>query len=190
MKARVRFNKNADSWECKFEENGNWYLIGKRQNHDVVWDLKYRVLKYKVNRIMKTFEICDFDIYPFASNLKEELGFDKDVHNSHATVVYKQLQAEQKAAEELKKQEDEKKRLAEKAERDKKRRNNNNKFNKTNNNKVLAANAKFDATDFELKVRADIENGMFKKQIKKKYNISNEEYRKYKNRADLSKKPF
>ncbi|SRR6266403_909904 len=193
MKARVRFNTKVQAWECKFDENGSWYLTGKDQNQDNIWKYKYRVLKYQVKRVMNTLAICDFDIYPFALNLKEDLGFDKTAHNVKAVVRIKEIEVERSKDEELKKEEDAKKREVDRIERERKRlesanqRNNkrNNKHNNQNQNRVV--HQKLETTTFELNVRKDIINGMTKRQIKIKYKISNDEYRRYKQNAITDK---
>ncbi len=176
MKVKTRKNTKINVWECKFEENDKWYIAAKELDQDKVFEYKYRVLKYKVNRIMNALQICDFDVYPFASELKTDLGFDKNEHN--AKVVEYQGQAEFR-----KKQEVEKKKEEERLDREAKKKETELKSEqrkKEIEEKAKSVHSLTPPTAFELSVRKDILSGMTKKQIKKRHKISNAEYRNYK----------
>lgn len=190
MRARIRFNTKAQAWECRFDENGRWYLTGKDQSQDKVWKYKYRVLKYQVNRVMNTLSLCDFDIYPFALNLKEDLGFDKNAHNAKAMVRIKEIEGKRRKEEELKKEEEAKKREAERIERERKRleaanQRNNQRNNKHNNQNK--AHIKPETSSFELNIIKDILGGMSRKKIRLKYKITNDEFRRYKQNSNNKK---
>lgn len=191
MKIRTRINPNVKALECKFEQNGNWYITSKDHKNDIIYAYMYRVVRYQINKLMQNGLVCDINIDQFAERLKKELGFDLESHNKVAIEKRRILEEiEAKRQEEIR-IEKEKKKLQNVNTKNnsnnvnKKRRSIPERFQEQKSVHKPAPVVAKSANTLELNVRADIEKGMFKKAIKKKWGISNELYRRYKLNANI-----
>lgn len=175
MKVRVRLNSKINAWECKLDESQRWYVVSKDLDQDRVFEYKYTILKYKVNQAMLRMEMFEMDIYPWALRLKEELNFVKEEHNKTVRIYLQELE-NTKAQQEAKIKQEEKERIAsERLKLTEQERSLDDKIRNT----PSAYNTGVPSQQ-EINIRRDLINGITKAMIKKKYRISNSDYRKVK----------